>query len=101
MYEVQGLVRGMFMTRIRRMCMLLLAAGVLVACGTPPTAATSPVRRSTLQVTVSGSGSVEPLQSAELMFGIGGTVASVAITEGEEAQKGQVLATLDARDLHQ
>lgn len=82
--------------------MLLFAAVILVACGTPPdTAATSTVRRGTLQVTVSGSGSVEPMQSAELNFSMPGTVETVAIEEGAAVKQGQLLAALDARDVQQ
>ena len=81
---------------------VVLAVALLAACGTPPPGVdTVTVGRGSLQVTVSGSGTVEPAESADLTFGVAGTVEEVAVKEGHVVKKGQFLAGLDVRDLEQ
>jgi len=57
------------------------------------------VRRGTLEVSISATGSIEPLTQAKLGFGVGGTLAEVLVEEGERVQAGQLLARLDTTDL--
>ena len=49
--------------------------------------------------TFDASGVAEPMQRATLSTKLTGTVISVRVREGDVVQAGQVLATLDARDL--
>jgi multidrug efflux pump subunit AcrA (membrane-fusion protein) len=86
---------------------ILLLAGCAGPRGPGATAAartateTVKVQRGTLQVKVSGSGTVEPEDSANLSFGTSGTIQQVRVKEGATVKQGDVLATLDPRDLQQ
>ncbi len=60
---------------------------------------TVPVRRGTLQVTVSASGSLEPIREIDLSFEVSGKVAEVLVDIGDTVKAGQVLARLDTSDL--
>ncbi|MCL5951195.1 MAG: efflux RND transporter periplasmic adaptor subunit [Chloroflexi bacterium] len=55
--------------------------------------------RGTLVATVNASGSIEAAQQADLAFLTGGNVATIAVKAGDAVKAGQVLATLDAREL--
>ncbi len=57
------------------------------------------VKRETLQEEKSFSGSVSAERSSVARFSFSGTVASVAVKEGDKVSKGQVLATLDRQEL--
>ena len=48
-----------------------------------------------LTTTLETTGAAAPVQSAELTFGAGGTVASVAVSAGDTVAAGDVIATLD------
>ncbi|HEY0602870.1 MAG TPA: efflux RND transporter periplasmic adaptor subunit [Herpetosiphonaceae bacterium] len=94
------------MKHVQRLATLLMVALVLSACAAaaPPNGAaseTTTVKRDTLRVTVSSSGTVQPVQSADLTFGATGTIEKVLVTEGQVVKRGQELAALDPRDLDQ
>lgn len=60
---------------------------------------TAVVRRDTLLVTVSATGSLVPRAEVLLAFTSGGRVAEVLVEEGQEVEAGQPLARLDTADL--
>jgi HlyD family secretion protein len=62
-------------------------------------ARTVPVRKGTLQVTVSASGSLEPVRQVDLGFDVSGKVAEVSVDIGDRVTAGQVLARLDTISL--
>lgn len=62
-----------------------------------PTVAT--VSSGTFQQTVSGSGTIEPAQQADLDFAVSGRVTAVKVEAGDTVSKGDVLATLDTVSL--
>ena len=82
---------------------LLLAACASVGAASNATTGneTVKVERGTLRVNVNGNGTVQPEQSAELNFSSNGTIDKVLVKEGAAVKKGDVLATLDPRDLDQ
>jgi multidrug efflux pump subunit AcrA (membrane-fusion protein) len=57
------------------------------------------VRKGTLQVTVSASGSLEPVRQVDLGFDVSGKVAEVSVDIGDRVKAGQVLARLDTTSL--
>jgi len=57
------------------------------------------VRKGTLQVTVSASGSLEPVRQVDLGFDVSGKVAEVSVDIGDRVKAGQVLARLDTAAL--
>lgn len=66
----------------------------------PPTVgATVAVRDTILAAVIEAAGTVEPIQQASLSTRLMATVQSVAVQEGARVTKGQVLVTLDTRDL--
>jgi len=83
---------------------VLAASLILAACGpggNQQAVETTTVQRGKLQVAVSGNGTVEPLELAEVNFGVAGTVARVLVEEGQLVNANQELAELDPRDLDQ
>ncbi|MCS7282930.1 MAG: efflux RND transporter periplasmic adaptor subunit [Anaerolineae bacterium] len=58
-----------------------------------------PVRKGTLQVTVSASGSLEPVRQVDLSFDVSGKVAEVQVDIGDTVKAGQMLARLDTTSL--
>jgi HlyD family secretion protein len=94
------------MKHIQRIAVLAIIALVLAACAGRPAANTADtdtttVKRGNLAVTVSSSGTVEPVQSADLTFGVIGTIDKVLVEEGQQIKAGQELASVDPRDLQQ
>ncbi len=84
---------------------LVAASLFLAACapggGSQEPVETTTVERGSLAVAVSGNGTVEPLDLAEVNFGVTGTVAHVMVDEGQLVEANQDLAELDPRDLDQ
>lgn len=87
---------------------LALAAAVVVVVGGTGTwwltrsssnaasaTTTYTVAASTIQQTVSASGTVEPAQSANLSFAVSGTVTHVYVTAGQKVSVGTPLASID------
>ncbi len=56
---------------------------------------TSQVRRGSITISVSGSGTLQAAQEKNLAFTADGTVASLDVAVGDTVKKGQVLAALD------
>lgn len=63
------------------------------------TTTTATVEAGTFQQTVTGSGTLESAEQADLDFDVSGRVASVKVEAGDEVDKGDVLATLDTVSL--
>lgn len=61
----------------------------------PTTRQVEPVRRGTLEATVSATGNITMPRQAKLSFGSSGTVAEVKVKVGDQVKEGQVLAKLD------
>jgi HlyD family secretion protein len=57
------------------------------------------VVKGNLVTTISGSSNIAAKSSVSLVFQSSGVIKDVLVTEGEKVAKGQVLATLDGRDL--
>jgi HlyD family secretion protein len=54
-----------------------------------------PVSLTTVTSTVTGTGSLEPVNQANVNFKVGGTVSEIDVSVGQQVQAGQVLAKLD------
>jgi HlyD family secretion protein len=81
--------------------LLGLASLVLAACGGTTAAAATPAASVVEQAPVKSSalgaeGALEPVQSVELSFGLGGEVAEVVVKEGDTVKAGDVIARLDS-----
>jgi len=80
----------------------LIAALILAGCTTTasaqPTATTASPAASSTNPLVIVEGRVTPRDSAQLFFAAGGIVAEIAVAEGEQVKKGQVLARLSERE---
>ena len=74
--------------------MLAACSGSTAAAATPaatPAASTAVNTRS-----IGAEGALEPVQSVELSFGVGGEVSEVLVSEGEAVKAGDVIARLDS-----
>ena len=60
---------------------------------------TSPVTKTTEQLTVNLTGTLAPQKEADLSFGTSGKVTAVSATVGQTVKTGQVLATIDDTQL--
>lgn len=69
------------------------------AATTTPQRQTVAVTQGDLQVTIQGSGSVQPARTVDLSFQSSGQVSDVLVKAGDTVTKGQTLATIDNRDL--
>jgi len=76
-----------------------VAAVALTFRSRPATVHTVPVRSGDLLVRVLCDGNLEPPPGGELRAGDGGTVAAIAVRDGERVQKGEVLLRLDNREI--
>jgi len=63
-----------------------------------PTLSTTAVRKGTIEVRVSGTGSIQPSDRETLKAGSAGTAAKVNFREGDTVQKGDVLITYEDED---
>lgn len=95
---------------IPRKWWLLAAVVVLVAAGggswlwlrgddDRTAAATVTVSAETVRQTVSATGTVTPVRSADLDFGVAGTVTAVEVAAGDKVARGQALAQVDDTSL--
>ncbi|MFH1002805.1 MAG: efflux RND transporter periplasmic adaptor subunit [Chloroflexota bacterium] len=77
--------------------LILVAAAACNPLGGQPSVTTQPVKvtRGDLDVTVSGSGSVEVADEAKLSFGAAGKIARITVEQGDKVQAGDLLASLD------
>lgn len=91
---------------------LVVLSAVLACCGNkedesaaaqggmpPRNVETTTVTRSTMQDVLSLVGSVEANESAEIRAEIGGVIESISFEEGQTVKAGDVLATIDQREL--
>ena len=86
--------------------LLVIVTIALASCqSATPSAATAnaeratKVARGTIRASVSASGSIAPAEKVDLNFGVPGTVAEIAVTEGQAVKSGDVLARLDTDEL--
>lgn len=83
--------------------LVLVGVGSWIRFGPEPDATTqsitATVARGTYKSTVSATGTITPKKEADLSFTSSGTVTQVAVAVGDEVQKGDVLATIDATSL--
>lgn len=91
--------------------MVVLALAGLAACSAPsqdaipeaqaaePVGIAYVVRDTIVEATFDATGIAEPIAQATLSTKLMGTVTAVRVREGDLVQAGQVLATIDARDL--
>src|SRR5512145_2478204 len=97
----------MLIAILKRQGLLLLAmiAIALAGCQAAPDAATTSteraakVTRGTIRASVSASGSIAPAEKVDLNFSVPGTVAEIAVSEGQAVKAGEVLARLDTDEL--
>ena len=80
----------------------MLLVAILVGCGRSPTPVPTPMATALPAVgplagsgTVTASGEIVPVQHAELNTPIGGVVAEVLVSEGDEVKAGQLLIRLE------
>lgn len=80
---------------------LILASSILAlsACAAPPTATPAAVPVSIAEAGITAKGEVVPEKYSRVAFNVGGTIAQIPVTEGQEVQKGNTLAILDTTDL--
>lgn len=64
-----------------------------------PTTRTVQASLSTMEKTVSGTGTLEPTVQEDVSFAVAGTVTKVEVAAGDTVTKGQVLATVDTLSL--
>ncbi|RHA38006.1 biotin/lipoyl-binding protein [Cellulomonas rhizosphaerae] len=64
-----------------------------------PTTRTVEASLSTMEKTVSGTGTLEPTVQEDVSFAVSGTVTKVKVAAGDTVTKGQVLATVDTLTL--
>ncbi|ROS31635.1 efflux RND transporter periplasmic adaptor subunit [Cellulomonas sp. PhB150] len=64
-----------------------------------PTTRTVQASLSTMEKTVSGTGTLEPTVQEDVSFAVSGTVTKVKVAAGDTVRKGQVLATVDTLTL--
>jgi membrane fusion protein, multidrug efflux system len=95
---------------VRSSWVVLALAGAVAACGgdeaAPPDAAPTAVpvtfgavRRDTVSQPVQGTGTYGSRDELTLSFKIGGIVSRVHVDDGESVRAGQVLASLDLREI--
>ena len=65
----------------------------------PPTVQTASVENGTLDVTAHYLGSIEPFTKSDLSARISGNILTIAKREGDTVRQGEVLITLDDREL--
>ncbi|NTV62861.1 MAG: HlyD family efflux transporter periplasmic adaptor subunit [Oscillochloris sp.] len=87
------------------LALILAAAGFLAwrtfgsRSAAATTVSTATVATSDLSVSVSGSGTVQPVQTRALSFSVSGTLTDVLVNVGDTVTEGQALATVDPQDL--
>jgi len=96
------------MTLTRSTIITLGMLGMLVGCGEDPVGNNAERVRAIKSYTVSEpaggdvrrySGTITPSDTSALSFAVSGTVATIAVKQGDRVEEGQVLATLDPKRL--
>jgi HlyD family secretion protein len=95
----------MLSRRYEAITLMTLLAITLAGCGRastpapiPTPVATAPLAAAGLRSsggTVTASGEIVPVQEAQMSFTVSGRVQTLVVTEGDEVQAGEVLATLE------
>lgn len=77
-----------------------IVGGVFISAqASVPTVSTAKVSKETLSVLVTASGKMEAGQKADVFPPAAGTLASVAVTEGQQVKAGQLIASMDTGPL--
>ena len=76
-----------------------LASRMMSSTETIKTYETTVVQRGTLLATVSSTGAISPLREAQLAFSTTGSLNKLDVKAGDAVKSGQVLASLDTREL--
>ncbi len=76
-----------------------LASRMMSSAETVTTYETTVVQRGTLLATVSSTGAISPLREAQLAFSTTGSLNKLDVKAGDAVKSGQVLASLDTREL--
>ncbi len=96
------------MFRLSRFLLCIIAIAAAMAFGIPWLTRdkadsvryeTQPVRRGDLVITVSATGTLEPIKTVDVGIEVSGTVKSVEVDYNDRVEVGQVLARLDASKL--
>jgi RND family efflux transporter MFP subunit len=102
--EVLDKIRVLMKKKVSRITLVLVLCGVaaiVVSSALRSNSATVPqyqvatVERGNLTVDIAASGNLALSVTKDLAFEMAGTVAEVAVAEGDSVEQGQVLATLD------
>jgi HlyD family secretion protein len=88
---------------VATLAVLFLGSRALSRGQTDPTAGyeLATVRRGEIVATVNATGAIAPRNRAVLTFSSPGRITEIKVAVGEQVEVGQVLATIDARDLEQ
>jgi HlyD family secretion protein len=82
------------------LCLIVVVAAITAvgssSADSAATQRTATAERGVVQSTVSGNGSLEAAQQAELNFGTSGEVTEIDVEAGEKVSKGEVLARIDS-----
>jgi multidrug efflux pump subunit AcrA (membrane-fusion protein) len=96
----RSLPRGWHNWALGALCLLVVVLAITsVGSSSADSAAaqrTATVERGVVQSTVSGNGSLEAAQQAELDFGASGEVIEIDVEAGQKVSKGDVLARIDS-----
>lgn len=76
-----------------------VAGMVLSGCAGAPTPAPAAVPVAIAEAGITAKGEVVPEKYSRVAFNVGGTVAQIPVTEGQQVKKGNTLAILDTSDL--
>jgi HlyD family secretion protein len=96
------------MPRLRRFLLWCIVVAVVLAAGTSWLTRnkgasvqyeTQPVRRGDLVVTVSATGTLEPIKKVDVGIEVSGTIKTVEVDYNDQVEVGQVLARLDTSKL--
>lgn len=95
-----SLPRGWHNWALGLLCLVVIALAITsIGSSSASSAAeqrTATVKRGVVQSTVSGNGSLEAAQQAELNFGASGEVTEIDVEAGQKVSKGEVLARIDS-----
>ena len=91
-------------SQLLELCLLLLVAGCMVACGvdmpkeTPSSFETMEVAKSDIEVPVKFSAKMKGQADVTIMPQVSGQLMKIYVTEGQQVSKGQTLFVIDSRN---
>ncbi len=91
--------RGRWIVAALLIVVVAAVAVLLATRATPPSYRLALASRATVDQTLASSGTVSPVDHADLDFAVAGTVATVSATVGQHVTAGQQLAGLDTGTL--